>query len=539
LLPTFGNPPTATPTQDPTATPAPLTLYLSEKLPSELIALDAISGVVISADPTASLWFGPAVEAPSGEVLQTSALVFALAAPFPTLLDDISLDELQAYWLGMTVGRLDAVTRLYVPELLFQVLVERWGTPGEARIQSFQEPPEIAALWEDNAWMLLPFEELNPQLKVIQVDGSSPLFKDFDPESYPFTLQFQLVHKVQAASIPADVLESLLSAVQPGNRDPEMLTTLVMTGVTALVRATAYRMEMYGVTYPGEKVRHWLTEADLTHISNEVSFYEDCPFPDPTSERLLFCSDPKYLELFKEIGVDIIELTGNHNNDSLIVYGVDVVPFTLDLYDEHGMHYFGGGRNLAEAKTPLLITHNGNKLAFIGCNAFGPDFAWATDAGGGSAPCEDYQWMAAEISRLRDEGYLPIATFQYFEDYYDFAADHHKRDFGIMADAGAVIVNGSQSHRPKAMTFSGDAFIHYGLGNLFFDQNWYVDMYGNVIVQTSWEFIQRHTFYAGRHLSVELLTAKLIDYAQPRPMTEEERALFLTEIFTASGWDVR
>ncbi|MDI9565818.1 MAG: CapA family protein, partial [Chloroflexota bacterium] len=460
LLPTFGNPPTATPTQDPTATPAPLTLYLSEKLPSELIALDAISGVVISADPTASLWFGPAVEAPSGEVLQTSALVFALAAPFPTLLDDISLDELQAYWLGMTVGRLDAVTRLYVPELLFQVLVERWGTPGEARIQSFQEPPEIAALWEDNAWMLLPFEELNPQLKVIQVDGSSPLFKDFDPESYPFTLQFQLVHKVQAASIPADVLESLLSAVQPGNRDPEMLTTLVMTGVTALVRATAYRMEMYGVTYPGEKVRHWLTEADLTHISNEVSFYEDCPFPDPTSERLLFCSDPKYLELFKEIGVDIIELTGNHNNDSLIVYGVDVVPFTLDLYDEHGMHYFGGGRNLAEAKTPLLITHNGNKLAFIGCNAFGPDFAWATDAGGGSAPCEDYQWMAAEISRLRDEGYLPIATFQYFEDYYDFAADHHKRDFGIMADAGAVIVNGSQSHRPKAMTFSGDAFIH-------------------------------------------------------------------------------
>ena len=147
--------------------------------------------------------------------------------------------------------------------------------------------------------------------------------------------------------------------------------------------------------------------------------------------------------------------------------------------------------------------------------------------------------MAAEISRLRDEGYLPIATFQYFEDYYDFAADHHKRDFGIMADAGAVIVNGSQSHRPKAMTFSGDAFIHYGLGNLFFDQYWYVDMYGNVIVQTSWEFIQRHTFYAGRHLSVELLTAKLIDYAQPRPMTEEERALFLTEIFTASGWDVR
>jgi poly-gamma-glutamate synthesis protein (capsule biosynthesis protein) len=89
------------------------------------------------------------------------------------------------------------------------------------------------------------------------------------------------------------------------------------------------------------------------------------------------------------------------------------------------------------------------------------------------------------------------------------------------------------------MAFNQDAFIHYGLGNLFFDQNWYIDMYGNVIVQTSWEIIQRHTFYAGKHLSVELLTAKLVDYAQPQPMTGDERVIFLTELFEASGWVVR
>jgi hypothetical protein len=111
------------------------------------------------------------------------------------------------------------------------------------------------------------------------------------------------------------------------------MTTLVMTGVTALVRGTAYRMEINGVTLPRRRIRDWLTEADLTHISNEVSFYENCPFPDPTSRSLLFCSDPKYIELFEYVGADIIELTGNHNNDALYVYGVDAVPFTLDLYD--------------------------------------------------------------------------------------------------------------------------------------------------------------------------------------------------------------
>jgi len=327
--------------------------------------------------------------------------------------------------------------------------------------------------------------------------------------------------------------------IHPTNRDPDKLTTLIMTGVTALVRATAHKMEVKGVLYPGEAIQEWLNEADLTHISNEVSFNEDCPFPNPNSRLLLFCSDPKYIELFEYIGADIIELTGNHNNDSLYVYGKDVVPFTLDLYEERGMETFGGGRNLADAKSPLLITHNGNQLAFIGCNAPGPDIAWATEDRGGAAPCGDYQWMVDEIKRMRKEGVLPIATFQYYEDYYNFAESHHIKDFLRIAEAGAVIVNGSQAHRPKAMAFYQDTYIDYGLGNFFFDQMGIIDDYGNQILQTRWEKVQRHVFYDGKHLSTELLTAILDDFAQPRPMTLEERYLFLEEIFTASGWITR
>jgi hypothetical protein len=529
--------PTASPSPTPSPTPEPLTLFLSGSLPPGLIVQEDLPISLLSDDPGAALWFGIEHNAPDGEVLQTSTWVYALAAPFPTLVDDAPLGDLQAYWQGNPAGALEAVPRLLIPDALVQLLSVSWGSPDPDRVQPYQEQLQVAALWETGAWAVLPFEALEPRLKVISVEGVSPLFKDFDPAGYPFAVRFQLVKNASSAVVPQyGQLLTIINAIQPTNRAPNRMTTLVMTGVTALVRGTAYRMEMHGVTYPGEMIRHWLTEADLTHLSNEVSFYEDCPFPDPSSQSLLFCSDPKYIELFEYVGADIIELTGNHNNDSLIVYGHDAVPFTLDLYEQYGMAYFGGGIDLADAKTPLLVTHNGNNLAFIGCNAFGPDFAWATEERGGSAPCEDYRWMADEISRLRSEGYLPIATFQYYEDYYNFAATHHIRDFGLMAEAGAVIVNGSQAHRPKAMTFAHDAFIDYGLGNFFFDQKWVIDMYDNVIVQTSWEIIQRHTFYDGRHLSTELLTALLEDYAQPRPMTPAERELFLTELFEASGW---
>lgn len=248
--------------------------------------------------------------------------------------------------------------------------------------------------------------------------------------------------------------------------------------------------------------------ADLTHISNEVSFYEGCPFPNPDYSGFIFCSDPSYIDLLDDLGADIIELTGNHNNDVRALYKVDSVPFTLDLYREHNMQWYAGGVNVTDAKKPLLIESNGNKLAFIGCNTYGPDMAWATADSSGSAPCEDLGWIADEVTRLRGEGYLPIVTFQYQEEYFIRAQSNAIRDFRRMADAGAVIVNGSQSHVGKAMEIWNHSFIHYGLGNLFFDQPEFYITYDG--------FIQKHFFYQGRHISTQLLTITLEATAKPR-----------------------
>jgi hypothetical protein len=99
------------------------------------------------------------------------------------------------------------------------------------------------------------------------------------------------------------------------NYDPSKLTTVIMTGVTALVRATAYTMELKSVTYPGERIRDLMREADIAHISNEIPFFTGCTVPKPDQGALVFCSDPKYIDLLTDIGADVIELTGNHFAD--------------------------------------------------------------------------------------------------------------------------------------------------------------------------------------------------------------------------------
>ncbi len=544
LVETFEPPLASAPPADPPSLPtetsvpasSPSGIFIDSSVPEGLWRSDLFPTLLHASLESADFWLGPAESAPAGECLVTFTWVYALAAPFPTLIDEVTQETFAAFWQGMPQGGMQDVSVVYVPTSLEMHFSALWGAPDLSHVVFYETRPTADTLWEaETAWLILPFDQLEPRLKVIRVAGQSPLLADFDPKGDLLSVRYALVALAGRVG-DVDPALTLLEGLPTTNRDPDKMTSLVMTGVTALVRATAYRMETNGLLYPAEDIVDWLASADLTHISNEVSFYEDCPFPDPNSGRLFFCSNPAYIALFEYVGADIIELTGNHNNDSWFVYGVDVVPFSLDLYRQRDMVYYGGGENLADAMSPALVSHHGNQLAFIGCNASGPDYAWATPARGGSAPCDDYAWLAAEVSRLKAEGYLPIVTFQYYENYSNIPSEIQIRDFGKMAEAGAVIVNGSQAHRPKGMAFEAGAFIDYGLGNLFFDQMG-VTIDGNLIEQTRWEIIQRHTFYDGRYLSTELLTAMLEDYARPRPMTEAERLQFLTEIFGASGWD--
>ena len=455
-----------------------------------------------------------------------SAWAYALAAPFPTQLDGVSAEALRLAWGGQPAGPF-AGAPLLVDESSAHIFTALWGQPGAEAVVVLPEAELLGYAWEHRpAWALLPFEKLEPRWKVLEVDGQSPVRKDFDPASYPLLVPVSLSGEAKLVEL-VRVLYGPTSAARlapPGNRLPEKLTTLALTGVTALVRATAYTMENRGITYPGKDVRDWLREVDLAHVSNEVPFARNCPFPNPVQEELRFCSDPRYIELLEDIGTDIVELTGDHFQD----WGAEAMLYTLELYRERGWGYYGGGENLQQGRQALILEHNGNRLAFIGCNGKGGGFAQAGPGRPGAAAC-DSNWLQAEISRLRQEGYLPVVTFQHFEYYTYQAQPLQQRDFRLAAQAGAVIVSGSQAHQPQAFEFADGALIHYGLGNLFFDQY-------DVSQATRQAFIDRHVFYNGRHISTELLSILFVDYARPRPMTPAERADLLQAVFSASGW---
>ena len=528
-LPTPSFTPTFTPSPTPTATPEPppvLSVWLDSSLPPALrAAIQLPVGAPLASDPGSATLIIGAVR--GGPPLQ-SHWVYALVAPFPTVADDISLAELQAAWRGTPAPAFDGKPIL-LSESTRAALTAWWGPAAEEGVRVLPDTQLLEAAWQElPSWAIIPFEDIQPRWKVVRVNGISPLDREFDLQTYPLVIWFG-IHGSEAAlnGLQEELnLQDTPSQLFPvNNRDPQKLTVLVMTGVTALARATAAKMDTLGVTYPASDIHDWLYNADLLHISNEVSFNPDCPLANPMATSMMFCSRPEYIQLLDYIGTDIVELSGNHNND----WGREPSSYSLNLYHERGWKIFAGGANLDEAAQPALVEHNGHRLAFIGCNPVGPEWAFATLTEPGALPCNLTQ-MADAVKRLRAQGYMPIVTFQYNEYYQFKPSETQERDFRKMAEAGAEIVSGSQAHFPQTLTFHQDTLIHYGLGNLFFDQM-------NIpVVGTRREFIDRHVFYDGRYLGLELLTAMLEDYARPRPMTADERQSMLIDTFVAAGW---
>ena len=441
---------------------------------------------------------------------------YAVVAPFATVRDDISLNELQQRWQGFDG------TPLFVTVDADAPLEALWGTttnpilPVTELLSTLENTPDALGI--------MPFDQLDPRFKVLTIDGVNVLDNRLDPTTYP--LAFAIHAKGMGASLLTELLHPVVTP--PTNRDAAQLTTLMMTGVTAMSRGTAAAMERSGILYPAAIISATLAAADITHISNEIPFLDDCVVNN-TLNNLILCSHTNYWATLEAVGTDIVGLSGNHVND----FGREGARRSLQFYQDNNIPIYGSGLTIEEACAPLQWEHNGNSFAFFAFLAFGPESAWVTETEPGA--CYYYDRKEELLTAVREAAKtvdIVAVELQYEETYFPYPTANQVIEFRELREAGAAVVTGVQSHVPQALepygaNDAGDpGVIVYGLGNLFFDQMW--------SWETRTELYARHTIYRGRVISTEILTGVLEDFAQPRWATPEERAGILSSIFTAA-----
>ena len=278
--------------------------------------------------------------------------------------------------------------------------------------------------------------------------------------------------------------------------------TVVQTGVTAMSRAFMSTVNAHGdLKRPIAGVRQITANADVSLTSNEVSFTDNCKSPLPN--RMLFCSPKRYFSILQDAGFNVIELTGNHNND----YGAAYNKTTIDLYEKNNIKFFGGGRNKKEAEAVLYINVKGIRFAFVGFNQWGPSSAWATDSRAGAAKLSAAAYNKA-VSEAAANAEVVFVSVQWGNEDNPVPHKEQTQFFRRAADMGACIMVSSSAHRAMGVEFYKGKFISYGLGNLFFDQMQTINHRRGMIA--------RHHFYGSRHIQTELIPYLIYNYSEPK-----------------------
>ncbi|MDX1995263.1 MAG: CapA family protein [bacterium] len=436
-----------------------------------------------------------------GEGLSESVSLFLPATAFRSTQTRLDLDRLNR----ILNGEVDPA--LVLDSATAEALIEH-GVPVDPFNRVLPPDQLQAFLWENpDRYTLLAFDALTPRYRVLRIQTSEGDLHPLDMPTYPFAFESE-----------------------SPNFDPALLTRMTFSGVTALARNTLTALDNNGVEWAAEGILPYVSTADFFHVSNEVSFAPRCPEAD---EPVLggLCSKDAHFDLLTLLGVDILELTGNHNND----YGFNVYRRSLEMYREAGMQTVGGGESVTEARAPLIVEHNGTRVGLFACNWNGPEFALASDFLGeerpGAAYCVIDGWLREAIPALRQQVDVVVVLVQYAEyDRYN-PIERQLTHFRTLGEIGADVVLGTQAHRPQVFEFHAsvdgrESFLHHGLGNLYFDQP---------ELENREFFMDTLYLYDGRLLTVDLFTGVIEDFARPRPMTAEEQATFLEKMLFEHG----
>ena len=175
---------------------------------------------------------------------------------------------------------------------------------------------------------------------------------------------------------------------------------------------------------------------------------------------------------------DAVSLANNHSGD----YGPAAFAEMLGRLDRHGIAWFGGGHDLAEAHRPRLIERNGLRIALLGYDEFFPRSFEAQPDTPGVAWSEDDQVVrdlvamgkflgsVRDIADARRAGADLVIPFMHWGWEHETTAAARQRHLArLMIDAGADAVIGGHPHVVQDVEIHGGRPIVYSLGNFLFD----------------------------------------------------------------------
>lgn len=174
-----------------------------------------------------------------------------------------------------------------------------------------------------------------------------------------------------------------------------------------------------------------------------------------------FRAHPRTLPVLKR-HFDALGLANNHSGD----FGREAFAEMLGLLEQSGLDQFGGGHDLAEAHTPLIIERKGLRIALLGYDEFMPRSFEADYNAPGVAWSENEQ-VVADIKKARTvykaDLVIPVMHWGWENE---LTSNARQRELArLMVDAGADAVIGGHPHVTQEIEHYQGKPIIYSVGN--------------------------------------------------------------------------
>jgi hypothetical protein len=232
--------------------------------------------------------------------------------------------------------------------------------------------------------------------------------------------------------------------------------------------------------------------ADIAFCQSE-SAYSDKGSMGSSGPRGAAPKDLRGYPAFAAAGFDVVSMASNHIMD----WGRDALLDSIDRMRRDGMHPVGAGKDIEEARKPVIIERNGTRIAFLAYCSVAPVGYYAVPKRAGVAPmrgithyemmendqpgtpCEIMSWplprdlksLVDDVRRVRQQADVVAVSLHWGVHFIRaLIADYQPIIAHAAIDAGADIIIGHHPHILKGIEIYKGKAILYSIGNFAIDK---------------------------------------------------------------------
>lgn len=372
------------------------------------------------------------------------------------------------------------------------------------------------------ALAMMPVDSVTVLVRALALDGMDPVRGAGDLSAYPLVIRARL-ETVKPSQAVEQARAALLDALARPEPPPLRVTFTGDLIPARCVYAEMRRLNDYAA--PFRRVADRLSSADLTIGSMDAAL-SDKGTPIGCVETFSLLAPAEVVQGYQLAGFDAITIAANHAKDCGVSSCGDAAFLdTLARLRAAGIQPAGGGRTLAEARLPAVVSAGGVRFAILGYDDIAP-YYHADDQSPGAAGL-DAATLADDIRAAKAAADVVVVMPHWGVEYTADPTPRQRDLARIAITSGATMVVGNHPHVVQAALPVGDGYVAFGLGNFVFDQDWSVETTEGVVLEA--------TFRGSTLAAVRFLPHHIVGRLQPIFVGPAEGRHILQRMMTAAA----